>query len=160
MKALPPELEEALENSAADCDAAAEVLRIAAKYLRTGEAMPFGLSLFLADAIDRAMKKAPSVRGSELLLNLKLKANNKRRSSANFEHVGRDLDRLIASKMRRDDAIHKLTQDYGISEKTVERRLKEYVEFSAFELQQDELLHQGVVQVKPQTLRKNTTKKR
>ena len=40
MKFTPPKLEKAMEMSDADPEAAAEVLRIAAEYLREGKKMP------------------------------------------------------------------------------------------------------------------------
>ena len=62
MNFLPIELEKAMDLSEADPKQAAIVLRIAAEYLKNGETMPFTLALFLADAFDRAMMMAPSVR--------------------------------------------------------------------------------------------------
>ena len=137
MKIPPPELEEAMEMSDADPLAAAKVLRIAADYFRRGEDLPYPLANFLADAIDSAMKKAPSVRGSELLLNLKLKARNRRPAAVNFRAVGQDLEKLIEAKIPILEAAETVADLYGISDTTVRRKYKDYLSWKAFELEED-----------------------
>ena len=127
MEFLPPRLERAMDMSDADPKEAAEVLRIAAEYLREGKQMPRSLALFLADAFDRAMRKAPSVRGSELLLNLKLKTSNRRPVKANWEQVGSCLIELIDKKIPMLQAKMKVAEDFGISESTVSRLYKTYL---------------------------------
>jgi hypothetical protein len=137
MKIPPPELEEAMEMSDADPLAAAKVLSIAAEYFRHGEALPFSLAYFLAEAIDSAMKKAPSVRGSELLLNLKLKAPNRRPAAVNFRAVGQDLEKLIEAKIPILEAAEIVAENFGISDSTVRRKYKDYLSWKAFELEED-----------------------
>lgn len=51
-----PELDTALELSKSDPQQAAHVLKITANYLKRQEKLPSTLSLFLADAFERAMK--------------------------------------------------------------------------------------------------------
>ena len=158
MNFLPIELEKAMDLSEADPKQAAIVLRIAAEYLKNGEKMPFTLALFLADAFDRAMRMAPSVRSSELLINLKLKANNRRKVAANFEHVGRDIEKCIASKMSITDSVLETSERYGISDSTVSRLYKKYNEFKAAELVQDALLFEDEF-LHQQKLSSNRSKK-
>jgi hypothetical protein len=141
MKFLPPDLENAMELSASDPNQAAEVLRIAAKYLRGQERMPDALAHYLADAFERAMKRASVVRGSELLMNLNLKVTH-RRTTANFEYVGFDLDRLLQSKVPKGEAILRVGEKYRISVATVKRMYGTYQAFKASEAEADSLLYQ------------------
>ena len=141
MKFLPPDLENAMELSASDPNQAAEVLRIAAKYLRGQERMPDALAHYLADAFERAMKRVSFVRGSELLINLNLKVTH-RRTTANFEYVGFDLDRLLQSKVPKGEAILRVGEKYSISVATVKRMYGKYQAFKASEAEADSLLYQ------------------
>jgi hypothetical protein len=141
MKFLPPELEEAMNLSESDPNQAAEVLRIAAKYLRSGERMPYALACFLADAFERAMKRASVTRGSELLINLRLMVTH-RRKAANFEYVGFDLERLLQSKLPKGEAMLRIGEKYGISVSTVRRMHDKYLGFKASEAESDSMLNQ------------------
>ena len=141
MKLLPPKLEAALELSETDPNQAAEVLRIAATYLKNQEEMPYALAYYLGDAFERAMKRVSVVRGSELLINLNLMVTN-RRASANFEHVGSDLERLLQLSEPKGDAILRISEKYGISDSTVKRMYKKYREYQTFEAASDALLYQ------------------
>ena len=127
-----PDLDNAMDMSKVDPEKAAEVLRIAAKYLKDHQKLPSGLAFFLADAFERAMGKASMVRGSELLINLNLKVIN-RRPKANFEHVGIDLDRLFLAKTSQLQAFELVGQDYGIDSSTVKRMYKIYRKYKDFE---------------------------
>jgi len=120
-----PDLDNALDMSTVDPEKAAEVLRIAAKYLKEHQRLPSNLAFFLADAFDRAMKQASTARGSELLINLNLKVIN-RRPKAKFEHVGIDLDLLFSTNTSQLEAFEKVAQDYGIDASTVKRMYKKY----------------------------------
>jgi hypothetical protein len=139
MKFLPPDLEAAMDLAESDANQAAEVLRIAAKYLRSRERMPDALAYYLADAFERAMKRASVARGSELLINLNLVVTH-RRTAANFEYVGIDFERLLQSKMTKGEAILRTCEKYGISESTVKRMLKKYQAFKNSEAESDSLL--------------------
>lgn len=120
-----PELDTALELAASNPDQAALVLTIAARYLYKQEKLPPALAYYLADAFNRSMKMASVVRGSELLINLNLKAMN-RRSVANFEHIAVEFDQLMAANISRKLAIEKLSDMYGITDRTVERKIAAY----------------------------------
>ena len=141
MEPLPVELETAIDLLDADPEQAAVVLRIAAGYLRKGEPLPYPLALFLAEAFEKAMRKAPSVRGSELLLNLKLKANNRRKVAVNFEHVGRDFEECRSEKMSVLKTSLKIAERYGISESTAIRLHKKYLRFMAAQMEEDLLIY-------------------
>jgi hypothetical protein len=141
MKFLPPDLEDAMELSASDPNKAAEVLLIAAKYLKGREMMPDALAYYLADAFERAMKKASVFRGSQLLMNLHLEVHH-RRVAANFEYVGFDLDRLLQAKEQKGKAILDIGEKYSLSESTVKRMYKKYQAFKAHEAESDSLLQQ------------------
>lgn len=142
MEFLPVKLETALDLADADPEQAAIVLRLSADYLRKGEPLPFPLALFLADAFERAMRKAPSVRGSELLINLKLKAHNKRRLAVNFEHLGRDFEKCLESNMTVIEARNEVGDQYGISDTSVKRIYEKYLDFMAIELEKDAALNE------------------
>jgi len=127
MEYMSPELFAALDMAAADANEAAKVLVFAAEYLKTQQKMPYPLALFIADAFEKSMKKAPSVRGSELLLNLHLKALNKRPVKANFEYVGGAVERLMHEKLKKGEAVFRVAEDFNISEKTVQRLHTRYL---------------------------------
>lgn len=131
-----PELDTALELAKSDPDQAAQVLRIAARYLHKQEKLPSALASYLAVAFEQSMKMASVVRASELLINLNLKVTNRRRS-ANFEHVGIDFEELIASGLSKSAAILQLCVEYSITESTVKRMYKEYLAYKDFQLDED-----------------------
>jgi hypothetical protein len=135
MEFIPPELEKAMDLSKSDPECAAEVLRIAAKYLKSSEQMPYSLALFLADAIESAMKMASMVRASELLINLNLKARN-RRPTSNFRYVGHDLQVLIDRNIPKGEALAVVGEKYAVDEKTVARMYAEYLTYINWEEEQ------------------------
>ena len=139
---LTLKLENALDLADADPEQAAVVLREAAGFLRKGEPLPYPLALFLAEAFEKAMRKAPSVRGSELLFNLKLKANNRRKVTVNFEHVGRDFEEYRSKNMTVLKSSLAIAERYGISESSVIRLHKKYLKFRAAELDKESVIHQ------------------
>ena len=139
---LSLKLENALDLVDADPEQAAVVLREAAGFLRKGEPLPYPLALFLAEAFEKAMRKAPSVRGSELLLNLKLKANNRRKVAVNFEHVGRDFEECRSKNMTVLKSSLAIAERYGISESSVIRSHKKYLRFRTAEIEKESVIHE------------------
>ena len=136
-----PELDNALELAASDPQQAAQVLRIAARYLKKMEPLPSALSCFLGDALERAMKKPTTRRrGSDLLVNLHLEVNH-RRPKANFEWVGGDVERLVQEKVKKGEAIIRVGESYRISDSTVKRMHNQYIAFKANESSDDNLVH-------------------
>ena len=142
MEFLKLKLENALDIADADPEQDAVVLREAAGFLIKGEPLTYPLALFLADAFEKAMRMAPSVRGSELLLNLKLKATNRRKVAANFEHVGRDFEQCRSENMSVMNASLKIAEQYGISESSVIRSHKKYLRFRAAEMEKESVIHE------------------
>lgn len=139
---LSLKLENALDLADADPEQAAVVLREAAGFLRKGEPLPYPLALFLAEAFEKAMRKAPSVRGSELLLNLKLKANNRRKVAVNFEHVGQDFEECRSKNMTVLKSSLAIAERYGISESSVIRSHKKYLRFRTAEIEKESVIHE------------------
>ena len=127
-----PELDNALALAESDPQQAAHVLRIAASYLKAGETLPSALANFLGDAIERAMKKPTTSRGSELLLNLHLEVNH-RRPKANFEWVGVDVEQLLEANVPKGKALLRVGEIYDIDTSTVKRMHKLYKDFKANE---------------------------
>jgi hypothetical protein len=162
MEFLSAKLENALDLADADPEQAAVALREAAGFLRKGEPLPFELAIYLADAFERSMSMAPSVRGSELLINLRLKANNRRRVAVNFEYLGRDFEECLNSKMSVLEAQLHVGALYKISESTVKRLFDEYLAFKASELKEDSHLHEAehvqLMQVSEKKLKAGTRK--
>jgi hypothetical protein len=134
-----PELDTALDLSKSDPQQAAQVLRIAARYLKAREKLPSALALFLGDAFERAMKKSTLLRGSELLVNLNLVVTH-RRPKANFEYVGIEVERLLQAKVKKGKAIIQACEIYGIDESTVKRMHKKYLALKAIEDDFDALM--------------------
>jgi hypothetical protein len=136
-----PELDNALALAASDPQQAAQVLRIAAQYLKRLEPLPSALAFFLGEAFEMAMKRPTTSRGSELLVNLHLEVTHRRRK-ANFEWVGGDVERLIQAKVTKGKAIIQVGETYEIDESTVKRMHKEYLAYKAFEGGNDDLMFQ------------------
>jgi hypothetical protein len=125
-----PELDNALALAESDPQQAAQVLRIAASYLKMGELLPSALAYFLGDAFERAMKRPTTSRGSELLVNLHLMVNH-RRPKANFEWVGVDVEQLLKANLPKGEAINRVGEIYDIDPSTVKRMHKLYKDFKA-----------------------------
>ena len=125
-----PELDNALALAKSDPQQAAQVLRIAAGYLKKMKPLPSALAFFLGDAFERAMKRPTTSRGQELLVNLHLEVTH-RRTKANFEWVGVDVEELIHAKVSKGAAIIQVGEYYGISDSTVKRMHKKYLALKA-----------------------------
>ena len=136
-----PELDTALALAKSDPQQAAQVLRIAARYLKKLEPLPPALAFFLGDAFERSMKKPTTSRGNELLVNLHLVVTH-RRPKANFEWVGGDVERLIQAKVPKGDAIRQAEETYEIGESTVKRMHQDYLALKVFEDGIDHLMSQ------------------
>jgi len=126
------ELDNALALAASDPQQAAQVLRIAAKYLKRLQPLPSALAFYLGEAFEIAMTRPTTSRGSELLVNLHLEVTH-RRTKANFEWVGGDVERLIQAKITKGEAILLVGESYEIDVSTVKRMHKNYLAHKAFE---------------------------
>jgi hypothetical protein len=133
-----PELDTALDLSRSDPEQAANVLRIAASYLRRQESLPTALAFFLAEAFEGAMRHASMVRGTQLLMNLNLVVPN-RRQKANFEYVGMELERLLRAHVPKGKAVLQVAESFGISDASVKRKHTEYRTYKDNEAHEDSL---------------------
>lgn len=133
-----PELDTALDLSRSDPEQAANVLRIAASYLRRQESLPTALAFFLAEAFEGAMRHASMVRGTELLMKLNLVVPN-RRQKANFEYVGMELERLLRAHVPKGKAVLQVAESFGISDASVKRKHTEYLTYKDNEAHEDSL---------------------
>ena len=112
--------------SAADGDAAAKALLLAAKYLRRGEALPEDLARHLADAFEASMIKDEKHRGPELLLELHLAARNRRPAKVAWFDLGRRFDELTRQGNSPSEASAQAAVEFQISESTAKRLWKKY----------------------------------
>lgn len=120
---------EALTYASADPDAAAQALRLAAEYLRSGAPMPEALAHHLAGAIEASMAKPKGAREKALLQELRLTAPNAR-PKGDYYLVGQ----LVEQSMRAGNTLATAVNDamadprVGIkSPATIKRLYKQYV---------------------------------
>jgi hypothetical protein len=123
---LSAEVDEAILAATANPDAAAKVLLIAARHLRTGRPMPDNLRSFLASAFEVSMTKRKSLRGPSLLKELMLTYGNKRPSDVSIYSVGNDFQRLIDQGVSQNKAASEVADKYEISVATARRKWKEW----------------------------------
>lgn len=122
-----------LSNSENDIESAAQVLLIAAKYLRSGAYMPRMLAEHLADAFEASMVKPIDSRLSSLGRELNLTVGNSRRKGNAFD-IGSECEDLLITKpslspaaiSRLVAANYKRKQGTKISPATVLARWDEY----------------------------------
>ena len=127
-----------IRRSHIDGDDAAKALLIVANYLRAGEPVPSNLAKYLADAIEASMAKDSKNRGSELLLELGLKAKN-RRIIEDWLEIGCTVEEQLDSGKSKFNAFLDVAQMFGISEKTVQTYFNQYQKA----LQITEAINQG-----------------
>lgn len=120
------EASDAMAAAPSDPRAAAWVLLVAAKYLRSGEKMPHDLRCYLADAFDRSMKKSAPYRNKALLLALHLSSSGRRPVKVSYLDTGQAFDALIESGESPNSAKSQVAADFGISESTAVRQWKQY----------------------------------
>lgn len=106
-------------------DDAAEALLMVAKYLRSGEPVPSNLAEYLAGAIEAAMVKDSNKRASELLIELGLKAKN-RREIEDWIKIGSTVEELLDSGKAKFNAFLDVAEMYGITDKTVKKYFNKY----------------------------------
>ncbi len=121
--------QEAIELAPSDPWGAAEALRIAARYIREGKPLPPPLDDYLAGAIEAAMHKAPEHRGSALLLELNLKALNRKPGRywlevGKFVEFHRDPD--VAKGMTYEGAVAMAADIFKIHDSTVRRYWRQF----------------------------------
>lgn len=125
---------EYLSAAPGDPEAAAEALRLAARYIREGKPLPDPLAGHLADAIDAAMAKPTRARAKEFARELHLTALNARPKGDLFE-IGREFEALRRRGLTVESAYARLVESYkvdasqpNLSESTIKRRVREYLE--------------------------------
>lgn len=120
---------EALARAEIDQDSAAQVLLLAAEYLRAGATMPRELAEHIAGAFVSAASKTPKLRGKQLALDLYLTAAN-RRKKGDWYTIGVEMDLLLAAGLKENQAAAELaaqtTAGDHLSESTILRRWKRY----------------------------------
>lgn len=135
---LDPELLDALAKADSDPEQAAQLLRIAARYLREGKPLPRGLDVYLADAFEAAMHKPEKDRGKALALELNLSALN-RRPAAYWLEVGEWMSWETTpdgGRPSQNELATRAAVEFGISESTAisyYRKLLRYYEEQAKE---------------------------
>lgn len=120
-------LDEAMELKEVDREAAAEVLRIASEYLRSGKQMPFTLALYLANAISASMCKRPSLRGPSLIEHLNLTSGHRRRKYVPLEILPTESRQLLDKGLSVEMMLQELAERYDVNQSTIKRRLKEAI---------------------------------
>lgn len=118
---------DAIDRAESDREQAANVLLIAAAYMRRGEALPSHLAEYLAGAIEASMGKPQGKRGDALLLELNLK-NQNRRLVAYWRDVGEYMSwrmgTILKARNRKPDAPSPDIDEY-ISERGGPERMRE-----------------------------------
>lgn len=109
-----------------DPEAAADALRLAARYIREGKPLPDPLGAHLAGAIEAALAKPVETRAKELARELHLTALNARPKGDFFE-IGREFEDLRRRGLTVESAYAALTETTKLSESTVKRRVRDYL---------------------------------
>ena len=122
-------LDAAISGAPCDPEAAAEVLRLAAPYLRdldTRGELPLGLGKYLADAFEVAMAKPVKNRTTQLSRELHLKAENRR--PKNHWDIGDLMATVIETNQISKNAAAKIvSQSESISESTAKKAHTAYL---------------------------------
>jgi hypothetical protein len=116
---------EVLRRAESDPEAAAEAMRIAARYLRDERPLPMGLGDWLANALDDAALKPAPYRAKALTEALHLTAKN-RRPAGDWLLLGSEFD----VRMRPGSTINSVAADiaalYDIDARTAKRYWRRY----------------------------------
>lgn len=108
-----------------DPNSARDALLFVAGYIRRGEALPGNLAAFLVDAIEAAMAQPPKLRAKALTDELGLTANN-RRPAGDWATIGAEVERLVKAGDSEEKAIGALSDETGVSDRTVQRYWDKY----------------------------------
>jgi len=109
-----------LRNAESDSEAAAQVMQIAAKYIREGQPLPMGLREWLANALADAALKPARYRAKALTDALNLTANN-RRPSGDWLLIGGAFEDLITDGKSQTQAADQIAGDHDIDQRTATR---------------------------------------
>ena len=109
-----------------DPQGAADLLLLAAEYIRSGEPLPSQLADYLAGAIEASMGKPPEHRNAAFLAELRL-TNGNRRAAADWFEVGMAFDALIDSGLSQNQAKAQIAAEMDVSESTAVRMYKQWI---------------------------------
>lgn len=110
-----------LRRAKANPDAAADVLLLAAKYMRRGEVLPDYVADHLAGAFEAAMRKPQKHRGKALLNELHITASNRRPADVDCYELGKRFDQLLSKGHSESAAASQVAVEFNISESTAKR---------------------------------------
>lgn len=112
---------ELLNRVEANPDAAAEVLLLAAEYMRAGKPLPDDIAEHLAGAFEAAMCKPQKMRGKALLRELHLTAGNRRPADVDRYALGQRFDNLVAAGKSENAAASQVGVEYRVDDSTAKR---------------------------------------
>lgn len=118
---LDARVTELLDRTEANADAAAQVLLLAAEYMRAGKPLPDDLAEHIAGAFEAAMHKPSKMRGDALLLELHIKIPHTRPADVSWFEVGQHFDHLCHELGTQTAAATQTAIDFNISESTATR---------------------------------------
>lgn len=110
-----------LDRAEANPKAAAEVLLLAARYMREGKVLPENIAEHLAGAFEASMHKPQAQRGRALLLELHLSASNHRPADVCWYELGQRFDELLSSGASKNATASQVAVEFRISESTAKR---------------------------------------
>jgi hypothetical protein len=109
-----------------DPEAAAQLMQIAAKYIREGQPFPMGLREWIANALDDAALKPARYRAKALTDALRLTANN-RRPKGDWLTIGAAFEDLITDGKSQTQAADQIAGDHDIDQRTATRYWREFL---------------------------------
>ncbi len=112
---------ELLGRAEANPDAAADVLLLAANYMRAGKPLPDDIAEHLAGAFEAAMSKPQKNRGPALLRELHLTAGNRRPADVDWYELGLRFDRLLAEGNSVNAVASQVGVEFGVDDSTAKR---------------------------------------
>lgn len=118
---------ESLNRAKANPDAAAQVIVLAAEYIRAGKPLPKELAEHIAGAFENAMSAPREKRGQVLLRKLHLKPGNRRPKDLDWYEIGQHVHNLVEKGLSQFDAAAQTcvdlqdSVDVKLSESTVLR---------------------------------------
>ncbi len=117
---------EAMQRAPSDPDEAAQLLTLAAEYLRKSKPMPHDLADFIAGAFEIAAAKQPKERARCLGHELHLTAQNRRPVKAGYLEVGQAFERMMDEGNSQNQAKECVAADFEISESTALKLYRKY----------------------------------
>lgn len=112
---------ELLARTEANPETAAQVLLLAAEYMRAGKPLPDDLAEHIAGAFEAAMHKPLDKRGKALLLELHITAPNCRPADVDWYDLGQSFQALINAGKNKSEAALQISVDFNVSESTAKR---------------------------------------